>query len=95
MFTDELDIKLERATPDSLGSTSSIAVTKEDTIILNRRRRQKSRSRSAASKSEVASPFLRRLNSTGPKLQERLAKLSDGVAVIKVGGSSEVEVREK
>jgi chaperonin GroEL len=35
VFTDELDIKLERATPDLLGSTGSITVTKADTIILN------------------------------------------------------------
>lgn len=58
MFTDELDIKLERATPDLLGSTGSIVVTKEDTIILNRRRRKKNQPRSAASKSEVASPIV-------------------------------------
>jgi len=35
VFTDELDIKLERATPDLLSSTGSITVTKEDTIVLN------------------------------------------------------------
>jgi chaperonin GroEL len=36
VFTNELDIKLERATPDLLGSTGSIAITKDDTIVLER-----------------------------------------------------------
>jgi chaperonin GroEL len=35
VFTDELNIKLERATPDLLGSTGSITITKDDTIMLN------------------------------------------------------------
>jgi len=35
VFTDELDIKLERVTTDLLGSTGSITITKEDTIMLN------------------------------------------------------------
>ncbi|KAJ7489553.1 TCP-1/cpn60 chaperonin family-domain-containing protein [Mycena latifolia] len=76
VFTDELDIKLERATPDMLGTTGSITVTKEDTIVLN----------GEGPKDTVAARS---------QLQERLAKLSDGVAMIKVGGASEVEVGEK
>ncbi|KAG0697841.1 chaperonin GroL [Suillus ampliporus] len=94
VFTDELDIKLERATADLLGSTGSITITKEDTIVLN----------GAGSKDAISArceqirallndPTTSEFDKT--KLQERLAKLSGGVAVIKVGGSSEVEVGEK
>ncbi|KAG1804869.1 heat shock protein 60, mitochondrial precursor [Suillus plorans] len=94
VFTDELDIKLEHATADLLGSTGSITITKEDTIVLN----------GAGSKDAISArceqirallndPTTSEFDKT--KLQERLAKLSGGVAVIKVGGSSEVEVGEK
>jgi chaperonin GroEL len=94
VFTDELGIKLEHATADLLGSTGSITITKEDTIVLN----------GAGSKDAISARCeqIRALlnDSTTSefdktKLQERLAKLSGGVAVIKVGGSSEVEVGEK
>ncbi|KAI5981508.1 chaperonin GroL [Pisolithus marmoratus] len=82
VFTDELDIKLEKATPDLLGSSGSITVTKEDTI-----------ARCEQIRALLADPSTSEYDKT--KLQERLAKLSGGVAVIKVGGSSEVEVGEK
>lgn len=94
VFTDELDVKLQDATADLLGSTGSITITKEDTIVLN----------GAGSKDAISArceqirallndPTTSEFDKT--KLQERLAKLSGGVAVIKVGGSSEVEVGEK
>ncbi|GAA5915083.1 hypothetical protein JCM5296_000261 [Sporobolomyces johnsonii] len=94
VFTDELDIKLEKLSPDMLGSTGSVTVTKEDTILLNgagektliQERCEQIR---AAMNDSATSDYDR------TKLQERLAKLSGGVAVIKVGGSSEVEVGEK
>jgi chaperonin GroEL len=94
VFTDELDIKLEKATADMLGSTGSITITKEDTIILN----------GDGSKDAIAQRCEQIRGVMGDpstseyekeKLQERLAKLSGGVAVIKVGGASEVEVGEK
>ncbi|RJE17193.1 Heat shock protein, partial [Aspergillus sclerotialis] len=85
VFTDELDIKLEKATPDMLGSTGSITITKEDTIILN----------GEGSKDAIAQRCEQIRGYEKEKLQERLAKLSGGVAVIKVGGASEVEVGEK
>jgi len=94
VFSDELDIKLERATPDLFGSTGSVTITKEDTIILNGDgskdmiNQRCDQIRAAISDSTV-SDYERE------KLQERLAKLSGGVAVIKVGGSSELEVGEK
>ncbi|KAI0249353.1 chaperonin GroL [Lactifluus subvellereus] len=94
VFTDELDIKLERATVDLLGSTGSVTITKEDTIVLNGEGSKDAiQSRCEQIRSLVADPTTSDFDRT--KLQERLAKLSGGVAVIKVGGSSEVEVGEK
>ncbi|KAK5071553.1 chaperonin [Lithohypha guttulata] len=94
VFTDELDIKLEKATPDMLGSTGSITITKEDTIILNGEGSKDSISqRCEQIRGVMADPSTSEYEKE--KLQERLAKLSGGVAVIKVGGSSEVEVGEK
>ncbi|KAF8544545.1 putative heat shock protein 60 [Trichophaea hybrida] len=94
VFTDEIDVKLDKLTPDMLGSTGSVTITKEDTIVLN----------GDGSKDMIAQRCEQiRGTMTTPgtseyekeKLAERLAKLSGGVAVIKVGGSSEVEVGEK
>jgi chaperonin GroEL len=94
VFTDDLDIKLEHATPQMLGSTGSITITKEDTIILNGEGSKDAiQARCEQIRSLVNDPTTSDYDRT--KLQERLAKLSGGVAVIKVGGSSEVEVGEK
>ena len=93
VFTDELDIKLEKLSADMLGTTGSVTITKEDTILLNGAgektliQERCEQIRSAMSDS-ATSDYDR------TKLQERLAKLSGGVAVIRVGGSSEVEVGE-
>ncbi|KAI0942203.1 chaperonin [Taiwanofungus camphoratus] len=94
VFTDELDIKLERMTPDMLGSTGSVTITKEDTIVLNGEGSKDAiQARCEQIRSLIADTTTSEFDRT--KLQERLAKLSGGVAVIKVGGSSEVEVGEK
>ena len=94
VFTDELDIKLEKATPDLLGSTGSITITKEDTIVLNGEGSKDAiQARCEQIRALLVDPSTSEFDKT--KLQERLAKLSGGVAVIKVGGSSEVEVGEK
>ncbi|KAG5642943.1 chaperonin [Asterophora parasitica] len=94
VFTDELDIKLERATPDLLGSTGSITITKDDTIILNGEgSKDNIVARCEQIRSIISDPTTSEYDRS--KLQERLAKLSGGVAVIKVGGASEVEVGEK
>jgi chaperonin GroEL len=94
VFSDELDTKMDAATPDLFGTTGSVTITKEDTVILNgagtkdaitQRCEQIRGAIDDASTSDYEKA----------KLQERLAKLSGGVAVIKVGGSSEVEVGEK
>ena len=94
VFTDELDIKLEKATPDMLGSTGSITITKEDTIILN----GEGSKDAIAQRCEQIRGVMNDPSTSDyekEKLQERLAKLSGGVAVIKVGGASEIEVGEK
>lgn len=94
VFSDELEIKLDKATPDMLGSTGSITITKEDTIILNGEGSKDAISqRCEQIRGVMADPSTSEYEKE--KLQERLAKLSGGVAVIKVGGASEVEVSEK
>ena len=94
VFTDELEIKLEKATPDMLGSTGSITITKEDTIILNGEGSKDAISqRCEQIRGVMSDPSTSEYEKE--KLQERLAKLSGGVAVIKVGGASEIEVSEK
>ncbi|PCH39724.1 chaperonin GroL [Wolfiporia cocos MD-104 SS10] len=94
VFTEDLDMKLEQLTPDMLGSSGSITITKEDTIILNGEGSKDAiQSRCEQIRSLIDDRTTSDYDRT--KLQERLAKLSGGVAVIKVGGSSEVEVGEK
>ncbi|KAF3894651.1 Heat shock protein 60, mitochondrial [Trichophyton interdigitale] len=94
VFTDEFDMKLDKATPDMLGSTGSITITKEDTIILNGEGSKDAiAQRCEQIRGVIADPATSDYEKE--KLQERLAKLSGGVAVIKVGGASEVEVGEK
>lgn len=94
VFTDEIDIKPERLTPDLLGSTGAVTITKDDSILLNGDGQkslimERCEQIRAMMNDKTTSDYDR------TKLQERLAKLSGGVAVIKVGGSSEVEVGEK
>jgi len=93
VISEDVGLKLETATEEHLGVAKKVTVTKDDTIILNgagdradvEERCSLIRDLIAKSKSEYEKE----------KLQERLAKLSGGVAVIKVGGASEVEVAEK
>ncbi|GAA95409.1 uncharacterized protein L969DRAFT_92541 [Mixia osmundae IAM 14324] len=94
VFTDEFNVKLERATADLFGSTGSVTITKDDTILLNGDgTKSMIQERCEMIRSLIADASTSEYDKT--KLQERLAKLSGGVAVIKVGGSSEVEVGEK
>ncbi|GBB97171.1 hypothetical protein RclHR1_02930020 [Rhizophagus clarus] len=94
VFSDELDIKLERATPEHFGSTGSVTITKEDTILLNGEgSKDMINQRCEQIRAAISDPTVSDYEKE--KLQERLAKLSGGVAVIKVGGSSELEVGEK
>ncbi|CAH6720086.1 heat shock protein 60, mitochondrial [[Candida] jaroonii] len=94
VFTEELDIKPENATVDLLGSCGSITITKEDTVILNGEG-LKDNIQSRCEQIRQAIGDSQTTEYEKEKLQERLAKLSGGVAVVRVGGSSEVEVGEK
>ena len=94
VFTEELDMKLEKASVDMLGSCGSTSITKEDTLILNGDGPNEAvQNRCEQIRSLINDPTTSDYDRS--KLQERLAKLSGGVAVIRVGGASEVEVGEK
>ena len=93
VISEELGMKMESVTLDMLGSAKKIEVTKDDTTIIDGDG-EKSLIEARVNQirkemSETSSDYDRE------KLQERLGKLSGGVAVIKVGGASEVEVKEK
>lgn len=94
VFTEELDIKPENATIDLLGSCGSITITKEDTVILNGEG-SKENIQARCEQIRASVDDSQTTEYEREKLQERLAKLSGGVAVVRVGGASEVEVGEK
>ncbi|CAN0058194.1 unnamed protein product, partial [Phaeothamnion confervicola] len=93
VISEDIGLKLEAANETHLGTCKQVKISKDDTIILDgqgvrdaiEERCQLLRESVARTKSDYERE----------KLQERLAKLSGGVAVIKVGGGSEVEVNEK
>ena len=91
--SEELGIKLENITLDMLGRARQIKVTKEETIVVEGQGSEDAiKGRISQIKAEIDrsdSDFDRE------KLQERLAKLAGGVAVIKVGAATEVELKEK
>ncbi len=93
VISEDLGIKLENVTLDMLGKAKRISINKEDTTIVGGSGKkadiQGRCSQIRAQIEETTSDYDRE------KLQERLAKLSGGVAVIKVGGATEVEVKEK
>jgi chaperonin GroEL len=92
-ISEDLGIKLENVALEMLGRTNKVVVDRESTTIID----------GAGSKSEIAGRVTQikaQIEETTSdydreKLQERLAKLAGGVAVIRVGGSTEVEVKEK
>jgi chaperonin GroEL len=92
VISEDLGIKLENVTLDMLGRAKRVEIEGEHHD--RRRRRQEGRHRRPRCPDQGAD----RGNHLGlrpEKLQERLAKLAGGVAVIKVGGATEVEVKEK
>ncbi|MDA1089924.1 MAG: chaperonin GroEL [Proteobacteria bacterium] len=93
VISEDLGIKLENVTLDMLGSAKKISITKEETTIINGAGGQEAiKGRCAQIRKQVeetTSDYDRE------KLQERLAKLAGGVAIISVGGASEVEVKER
>jgi chaperonin GroEL len=93
VISEEVGLKLENATLDLLGSARKVVVTKDETTIVQGGGKEADiQGRINQIKSEIEktdSDYDRE------KLQERLAKLSGGVAVIKVGAATEVELKEK
>jgi chaperonin GroEL len=93
VISEDLGIKLENVTIEMLGSAKKVAITKDDTTVVG----------GAGDKAAIdarISQIKQQIEDTTSdydkeKLQERLAKLAGGVAIIKVGGSTEVEVKEK
>ena len=93
VISEEVGVKLESVTLDMLGTAKKVSISKENTIIVD----------GAGSKEEIqgrVSQIKSQIEETTSdydreKLQERLAKLAGGVAVLRVGGSTEVEVKEK
>jgi chaperonin GroEL len=93
LISEDLGIKLENVTIDMLGKAKKVSITKDDTTIVE----------GAGEKSGIEgriSQIKKQIEDTTSdydkeKLQERLAKLAGGVAVVRVGGSTEVEVKEK
>ncbi len=93
VISEDLGIKLENVTLDMLGTAEKVSITKENTTIVdgagNKADIEGRVSQIKAQIEETTSDYDRE------KLQERLAKLAGGVAVIRVGGATEVEVKEK
>lgn len=93
VVSEDLGIKLESVTLDMLGRAKKVSITKDDTTIVD------GIGEKEAIEARI-SQIKRQIEETTSdydkeKLQERLAKLAGGVAVIRVGGSTEVEVKEK
>jgi len=93
VISEETGMKLEEVTPEHLGRCKKLTVTKNDTVVLD----GGGDKAGIDERCELISHSIETTKSDyeKEKLQERLAKLSGGVAVIKVGGASEVEVNEK
>ncbi len=93
MIAEDLGIKLENVTLQMLGRTKRVRVEKENTTIINGAGAKKDiDARIAQIKAQIEETTS---DYDKEKLQERLAKLVGGVAVIRVGGATEVEVKEK
>ena len=93
VISEERGVKLEQATMDMLGTAEKITITKDNTTIVNGKGdKAKIADRVAQIKAQIKTTTS---DYDKEKLQERLAKLSGGVAVIKVGAPSETEMKEK
>jgi chaperonin GroEL len=93
LISEDLGIKLENVTINMLGSAKRVTITKDDTTIIGGvGKKADIEARIAQIKQQIEDTTS---DYDKEKLQERLAKLAGGVAVIKVGGSSEIEVKER
>jgi chaperonin GroEL len=93
VISEDLGIKLENVTLDMLGTAKKIVITKEETTVIDGAGKKKEIEgrcgQIRAQVEETSSDYDKE------KLQERLAKLAGGVAVIRVGGATEIEVKER
>jgi len=93
VISEDLGMKLENVTMDMLGQAKKVRITKDETTVVD----------GAGEKAEIearVAQIRQQIDDTSSdydreKLQERLAKLAGGVAVIRVGGATEVEVKER
>jgi chaperonin GroEL len=93
VISEEKGLKLEQATIEMLGTADRVTVSKDNTTIVNGAGDSENiKERCAQIKAQIAST---KSDYDREKLQERLAKLSGGVAVLYVGAASEVEMKEK
>ena len=93
VISEEKGLKLEQATIEMLGSAEKVTITKDNTTIVNGSGdKENIKERCEQIKAQIAST---KSDYDREKLQERLAKLSGGVAVLYVGAASEVEMKEK
>ena len=93
VISEEVGIKLEATTVEMLGSAKTVTITKEYTTIVDGvGNKQDVESRCEQIRSQIAETTS---DYDKEKLQERLAKLVGGVAVISIGGATEIEVKEK
>ena len=93
VISEDLGIKLENVTLDMLGRAKRVRIEKENTTVIDGAGKKKEiEGRVAQIKAQIEETTS---DYDKEKLQERLAKLAGGVAVIKVGGATEVEVKER
>ncbi len=93
VISEELGIKLENVKLNQLGTSKKVRITKDDTTIIDGSGKKKDiQDRVAQIKAQIEETTS---DYDKEKLQERLAKLAGGVAVIRVGGATEVEVKER
>jgi chaperonin GroEL len=93
VVSEDLGIKLENVTMDMLGTAKKVIITKEETTVVEgagKKKEIQGRCHQIRSQIEETSSDYDK-----EKLQERLAKLAGGVAVIRVGGATEIEVKER
>uniref|UniRef100_A0ACD5WFQ1 Uncharacterized protein n=1 Tax=Avena sativa TaxID=4498 RepID=A0ACD5WFQ1_AVESA len=93
VITEELGMNLEKFEPTMLGTCKKVTVSKDDTVILDGAGDKKA----IEERAELLRSAIEQSTSDydKEKIQERLAKLSGGIAVLKIGGASEAEVGEK
>ena len=93
VISEDLGIKLENVSIDMLGTAKTVSITKEETTIIDGAGKKKDiQGRCGQIRAQIEDTTS---EYDKEKLQERLAKLAGGVAVIKVGGATEIEVKER